>query len=123
MFAQDSGITAFYQLISSIASFKYDMTSMTLFYSSFTPEDFVLVEDLVQFSESGNLNVSFVPEVGGEGWKGSLEGKISEDILKGGIPEPGNDGLFMVCGTKEYKEEVVKVLREMNYSDEEIYSM
>ena len=121
MFAQDSGITAFYQMIFAISTFKYDTTSMSLFYSTFAPNDFVLVEDQAQHAlEYGSLNMNFVPEKGDEDWN-SLEGQISEDILKGRMPEPGKSVLNMICGTKQYKEDVKAVLNKMGYSDQEIF--
>lgn len=33
MFAEDTGITSFYQLIESISLFKHDLTKLVLFYN------------------------------------------------------------------------------------------
>jgi hypothetical protein len=87
MFAEDSGITAFYQMIDAISTFKFDSTSMALFYSSETLEDFVLVEDLVQNMDHGNLSLNFIPYTAPDGW--FPKGKIHKDMLSGSTPEPG----------------------------------
>jgi hypothetical protein len=87
MFAEDSGITAFYQMIDAISTFKFDSTSMALFYSSETLEDFVLVEDLVQNMDHGNLSLNFIPYTAPDGW--FPKGKIHKDLLSGSTPEPG----------------------------------
>lgn len=95
---------------------------MTLFYSSNNVDDFVLVEDLVEFSDMGSLNVNFVPSTSEEGWDNNY-GKISKEMLKGSIPEPGQGVLNMICGSKSYRTQVEEVLKGMGYSSDEILTV
>jgi len=54
MIAAGSGITPMFQLIQTIADSK-DTTSLSLIYSSRTPFDIILDEDLTEFEKAGKL--------------------------------------------------------------------
>ena len=89
----------------------------------------MLVDELGKFSEDGRLNLNYIPYNAPEEWPLS-KGVINKDMLHRQLPKPGSffglkkkghRVLNLVCGTKAYKNNIENVLKEIGYSDEEIF--
>lgn len=68
MIAGGSGITPMFQLIQTVADLKDDHTGLSLIYSSRTPYDIILDEDLTDFEKQGKLYYFPIVQAPDENW-------------------------------------------------------
>ncbi len=107
--AGGTGITPIRSIYHSLDGEK---TKMKIFYGVKTPADFLYEEDLSKWE------AILIVETPHPHWKGHV-GKIT-DLLRKEHVEVAN-GICYVCGPTPMMKSVVKILREMGFSPDQIY--
>ncbi|XP_022864232.1 NADH-cytochrome b5 reductase-like protein [Olea europaea var. sylvestris] len=97
MIAGGSGITPMLQIIDAILKNPDDNTQVTLLYANVSPDDILLKKKLdVLAAKHPNLKVFYTVDNPTKDWQGGT-GYISNDMVKKGLPGPGDDTLILVC--------------------------
>lgn len=134
MIAGDIGITHMLQLINAIMSNPRDNTQVSLIYENESPEDILLKERLDKLAQSHpNFKVFYTVNIAGGDWQGG-HGHVSADMIYKALPHPSSHTLILVsgppklmdrvCGTKDkerYSGQVLGLLRELGYKNEQVY--
>lgn len=134
MVAGGSGITPMLQIIDAILKNPDDNTQVTLLYANVSPDDILLKKKLdVLAAKHPNLKVFYTVDNPTKDWQGGT-GYITNDMVKKGLPGPGDDTLILVCGppgmmkhisgdkAKDYSQgELTGVLKELGYTENTVY--
>ena len=94
-----------------------DTSALSLIYSSRTPFDIILDEDLTEFEKMGKLCYFPLVQSPDENWiQGS--GRVTEEMISALMPEPypndndKSDSLIIVCGPPKLRDSVGSIIRE-----------
>ncbi|CAA3025636.1 NADH-cytochrome b5 reductase [Olea europaea subsp. europaea] len=134
MIAGGSGITPMLQIINAILKNPDDNTQVTLLYANVSPDDILLKKKLdVLAAKHPNLKVFYTDDNPTKDWQGGT-GYISNDMVKKGLPGPGEDTLILVCGppgmmkhisgdkAEDYSQgELTGLLKELGYTENMVY--
>jgi len=110
MIAHDTGITAFFNLLDTIADFKEDKTKLSLVYVVDSIEDLALPDELLSLQEEGRVAVQVVLN---EQPKGIQEKDSLAESLEEAIPLHNNKTAFLVCGKRSFVAEVNEILEKI----------
>ncbi|XP_022893439.1 NADH-cytochrome b5 reductase-like protein [Olea europaea var. sylvestris] len=134
MIAGGTGITPMLQIINAILKNPDDNTQVTLLYANVSPDDILLKKRLdVLAAKHPNLKVFYTVDNPTKDWQGGT-GYISNDMVKKGLPGPGDDTLILVCGppgmmkhisgdkAEDYSQgELTGLLKELGYTENMVY--
>lgn len=119
MVAGGSGITPMYQFIQKAVS-ERDSKQLSLLFANKSENDILLKPELDNLSKSKKLNLAYTLDVGSDSWKGFV-GFVSQKMFKDTFPQPANDHLLIACGPPLMIRDVLKIAKDLEYSDDNIF--
>lgn len=119
MVAGGSGITPMYQFIQNAIT-EFDSKNLSLIFANKTANDILLKPELDALSKASKLNLAYTLDVGSDNWKGFV-GFVSEKMFKETFPRPSEDHLLIACGPPLMVRDVLKIAKELQYSEDNIF--
>ncbi|CAK64631.1 unnamed protein product (macronuclear) [Paramecium tetraurelia] len=117
--AESSAIAAFFQLIEGIAT-NGDNTHIGLLYVADTLEELVLMEELMWYMEEKKINATFMlrneKDLINKFFSGP-KGQLNPIYLEQYLPQPSDQTLVLVCGSRAFKKETKTLLENINHQN------
>jgi len=122
MIAGGTGITPMYQVIKACLSNPGDRTKLTLLFANRTEEDILLKQQLDLFAKEhkDRFQVHYLlSQPIDESY--SLKGRINMDIIKSLMPAPSVKTQILLCGTDDFCELALGLLREIGHTQDHLH--
>ena len=94
--------------------------TLALVYANHTEEDILLRRQLDLLAQSGRARVTHVLSRPSDTWQGA-SGHITAELLAASLPAPGADVQALICGPPSFVTVALRLLREMGYTDSNIF--
>jgi cytochrome-b5 reductase len=136
LIAGGTGITPMFQLCRAIFNNPNDKTKVTLVFGNVSEEDVLLKNELAHLENTfpNRFRAFYVLDNPPKEWTGA-KGYINKDLLKTVLPEPKTDNIkLFVCGppgmmksisgdkkSPRDQGELVGILKELGYSQDQVY--
>lgn len=120
LIASGSGIASFFQMLEVISRSRSDMTHISLLYVNKSYSDILLLEEILSFQSQNKINVNLHVEDTENFWPGT-RGSVTKELLEDTMPPPSDETLIMGSTSPEKKDEYIKLLRDLNYTDDMLY--
>ena len=133
MLCGGTGVAPMIQALNQLLGTEGDETVVSMLYGSRTADSILAKECLEQWAtdQPSRFSVNHVlsHEAAGSAYSGA-RGFIGRELIEKHMPPPGGDGMIFVCGPPPMygalcgprdQTEVSGLLKDMGYSDEEIY--
>ena len=133
MICGGTGVAPMIQALNMLLGTKGDETVVSMLYGSRTANSILGKECLEQWAKDHSSRFSLTHVLSREPNPNECDyvtGRINRELVEKHLPKPGEGGMIFVCGPPamyetlcgpRHKKEVSGVLKDMGYSDEEVY--
>ena len=115
MVAGGSGITPVYQYIRHMLEEK-SVYEISVLFANKTEGDILMREILEELATQKRIKLSFVLDVGHEGWNGHV-GFVNDKMFEDSFDKPGEDHLMLVCGPPFMVRDVKAIANRLGFEE------
>lgn len=120
MLAAGTGITPMWKIIQAVVQDTQDKAELKLLFANRTEDDVLFQKDLDTFAQDPRVSINYLFSQPKNPDAASLQGRISEDLVKAHMPPPSDDTLILVCGPRGFVKSAIDYLKELGY-DRKMY--